>query len=62
MATNNSKKNFNRKKSCGAIILLVFGILFFLPGISLDGGFLWCVIGAAMCTDGIYLIAKNSNQ
>ncbi len=62
MTTNDFKKYFNRKKPSGAITLFVFGILFFLLGISLDGGFLWAIIGTAMSAGGIYLIVRNSNQ
>lgn len=39
-------------------MLLIFGILFFLLGISVDGGFLWAMIGAVMSAGGIFLIIK----
>lgn len=63
MDVNEHRKYFNRKKPAGAITLLVFGILFFLLGVSIDGGFLWALIGAAMSACGIYLIVNfNKNQ
>lgn len=62
MNVNEHRKYFNRKKPAGAITLLVFGILFFLLGISIDGGFLWAIIGAAMSAGGIYLIVKVSTN
>ncbi len=60
MTTNDFRKYFNRRKPSGAITLLIFGILFFLLGISIDGGFLWAFIGVAMSAGGIYLIVKFS--
>ena len=63
MNVSEHRKYFNRKKPSGAITLLVFGILFFLLGISIDGGFLWAIIGVAMSAGGTYLIVKfSSNQ
>lgn len=62
MTTNDLRKYFNRRKPSGAITLLVFGILFFLLGISIDGGFLWAFIGAAMSAGGIYVIVKFSTN
>ena len=63
MNVSEHRKYFNRKKPSGAITLLVLGILFFLLGISIDGGFLWAIIGAVMSAGGIYLIVKFcSNQ
>lgn len=63
MTVSDHRKYFNRKKPSGAITLLVFGILFFLLGISIDRGFLWAIIGVAMSAGGIYLIDKfSSNQ
>lgn len=62
MTTKDFKRYFNRKKPSGAITLLIFGILFFLLGISIDGGFLWGVIGIAMSAVGIYVIVNNSKR
>lgn len=62
MNTNDLRKYFNRRKPSGAIVLLIFGILFFLVGVSVDGGFLWALIGVALFATGIYLIVKFSEN
>lgn len=54
------RKYFNKKKPVGAVVLIIFGIMFFLLGISIDGAFLWIVIGLVMSGFGIYIIAKHN--
>lgn len=61
MTTNNFRKYFNKCKPSGAICLVLFGILFFLLGISLNGGFMWAIIGAIMVGGGICMIIKFYN-
>ena len=63
MVMNEFRKYFNHKKPSGAITLIVFGVIFFLLGISVDGSFLWAFIGLGMLALGIYLIIKfGANQ
>lgn len=63
MTMNEFRKYFNHKKPSGAITLIVFGVIFFLLGISVEGGFLWSFIGLGMLAFGIYLIIKfGANQ
>jgi len=63
MTMNEFRKYFNHKKPSGAITLIAFGVIFFLLGISVDGGFLWAFIGLGLLAFGIYLIIKfGANQ
>lgn len=63
MSMSDLRKYFNKRKPSGAICFLIFGILFFLLGISIDGGFMWANIGVAMGACGISIIVKyNKTQ
>ena len=58
MKVNDFRKYFNGKKPSCAIALLVLGIIFFLLGVSIDGGYLWAIIGALLSAGGIIWIVK----
>ena len=62
MTTNELRRYFNRRKPSGGITLLIFGILFFWLGISLDGEISWLLIGLVMSGIGIFLIYKHSTK
>lgn len=55
---NDFIKYFNKKKPSGAIFLIIFGTLFSLITMSIDGGFLPFIIGIGMIAFGIYLTSK----
>ena len=63
MTMCNFRKYFNGRKAAGAVTLLIFGILLFVMGLSVDSGFVWTVIGGVMSAGGIVMIVKfNKNQ
>ena len=62
MTTNDLLKYFNRKKPTGATVLLIFGIIYFLCALAIEGSPVHIIIGMAMVAVGIWLIVRfNSN-
>lgn len=62
MTMRNLRKYFNRRKASGAVVLLVIGILFFMIGISVDGAFMWTIIGGMISVSGIVMIVRFSKN
>lgn len=58
MSKKDLRKYYYGKKPSGAIVLLIFGILLFLLGASIDDAFLWAIIGVLMIGGGICLIVN----
>ncbi len=58
MSVSERRKYFNKKKPFGKIVMVILGILFLWLGISIDGGFLWAIIGAVLSISGSYLLVK----
>ncbi len=58
MTTNEFNKYFMKRKPIGAVVLLIFGVLFFTLGILLPSGYLWSVIGVVLAAPGVFLLIR----